>query len=120
MEARQRIRSAAELLARVAVIFSALLLLSGLPLGATHANVWLSAFPLDWRAIAYTVLQIRLRSGKPLKRLVLAAAFVLWAFDQIVPVGRVATFIGDAVISAYVLDLFWLMQEQSQAETKFE
>ena len=33
--------------------------------------------------------------------------------------GRIKS-VGDAVISAYVLDLFWLMQEQSETETKFE
>jgi hypothetical protein len=32
---------------------------------------------------------------------------------------RAATFIGDVGISVYVLDLFWLMQERSQAPTKF-
>ena len=48
-----------------------------------------------------------------LKRLLLAATFVIWAVDQLLPLGRFATLIGDVVIAAYVLDLFWLSQEQA-------
>jgi hypothetical protein len=49
------------------------------------------------------------------KRLLLAATFVIWAVDQLLPPGRLATLIGDMVIAAYVLDLFWLSQEQASA-----
>jgi hypothetical protein len=35
--------------------------------------------------------------------------------DQLLPPGRLATAIGDVVIAAYVLDLYWLMQEQIQS-----
>jgi hypothetical protein len=47
-----------------------------------------------------------------LKRLLLAVTFVLLAIDQLLPVGKAATFIGDVVIAAYILDLYWLIQEQ--------
>ena len=50
-----------------------------------------------------------------MKRLFLSAAFIFWAIDQWLPMGRLAMFIGDAVVSAYVLDLFWMIQEQRQA-----
>jgi hypothetical protein len=40
--------------------------------------------------------------------LLLASAFILWAVDQLLPPGQLATLIGDAVISAYVLDLYWM------------
>ncbi len=50
-----------------------------------------------------------------LKRLLLAATFVIWAVDQLLPPGRIATLIGDLVIAAYVLDLYWLIQPQRSA-----
>jgi hypothetical protein len=49
--------------------------------------------------------------GTLLKRLLLAGTFVTWAVDQLLPAGQLATFIGDVVITAYVLDLYWLIQE---------
>jgi hypothetical protein len=110
------------LLSKCALLCSALLLFSNFREAFSQAHAWISALPLAFAGVAYAVFQIRLRPNpKTLaKRLFLAATFLLWAFDQLLPAGRMATFIGDAVISAYVLDLFWLMQEQSQAETKFE
>jgi hypothetical protein len=67
--------------------------------------------------IAYGVLQISLRPPRRTlaKRLLLAASFIFWAIDQLLPSGRIATVIGDAVVSAYVLDLFWIIQEQGTA-----
>lgn len=117
-----KIPMAARLLSKCALLWSALLLFSNLRGDFTPVHAWISALPLAFAGVAYAVLQIRLRPNRQtlVKRLVLAAAFILWAFDQLLPAGRAATFIGDAVISAYVLDMFWLMQEQSQAETKFE
>jgi hypothetical protein len=66
--------------------------------------------------LAYAILQIRLRPGRRTlaKRLLLAASFIFWAVDQLLPTGRLATFIGDAVVSAYVLDLLWIIQEQGE------
>jgi hypothetical protein len=64
--------------------------------------------------IVYAILQFRVRPplGTLLKRLLLAGTFVIWAVDQLLPTGQLATFIGDVVIAAYVLDLYWLIQEQ--------
>lgn len=74
-----------------------------------HAS--LSSLPLAMAGIGYAVLQLYTRPplGILLKRLLLAATFVMWAVDQLLPSGRLAVFIGDAVIGAYVLDLYWLI-----------
>jgi hypothetical protein len=49
------------------------------------------------------------------KRLLLAATFIIWAIDQLIDSGKLATLIGDVVVAAYVLDLYWLIQEQISA-----
>ena len=74
----------------------------------------LSSIPLALAGIGYAILQWRALPprGTLLKRLLLAATFVIWAVDQLLPPGWLATFIGDVVVAAYVLDLFWLSQEQ--------
>ncbi len=66
--------------------------------------------------VAYIVLQIRVKPNRRilLKRMFLAGTFILWAIDQLLPSGRLAMSIGDAVVAAYVLDLFWMIQEQEQ------
>jgi hypothetical protein len=109
--------SLAGFLAKCALLCSTLLLLSNLQLTSMRAHAWLSAFPLALAGIAYAVLQIRLNPNRRtlVKRLILAAAFVLWAIDQLLPSGRLATIVGDVVVSAYVLDLFWIIQEQRQS-----
>jgi hypothetical protein len=82
-----------------------------IPVGA---HVWLSSLPLALAGGAYAMLQIRLRPGRRAlaKRLLLAGTFLLWAIDQLLPSGRLAVLIGDAVVAAYVLDLFWIMEDQ--------
>jgi hypothetical protein len=79
---------------------------------------YLSSFPLALAGLGYTLLQVYLKPPRLLflKRLVLAAAFLLWALVQLLSPGRLAVFLGDAVIAAYVLDLFWIMQAQGQSE----
>jgi hypothetical protein len=79
-----------------------------------QAHAYLSSLPLALAGIGYALLQISLRParGLMLKRLLLAATFVGWAVDQVLPAGRAAVIIGDGVITAYVLDLYWIMQEQ--------
>jgi hypothetical protein len=71
---------------------------------------WLSSLPLLSAGIGYALLQIRLNPprGVLLKRLLLAGAFIGWGIDQLLPPGRASLFLGDAVIAAYVLDLFWI------------
>ena len=77
-------------------------------------HAWISSLPLALAGLGYTLLQIRLKPSRRLllKRLLLAAAFLLWAVVQLLPFGKLAVFLGDAVIAAYVLDLFWMMQDQ--------
>jgi len=103
----KKITPLAGFLAKCALVCSAALLLSNLPFTSTRAhNAWLSSLPLALGGIAYAVLQIRLRPDRVVlvKRLILAASFICWAIDQVLPAGPMATFIGDAVVSAYVLD----------------
>ena len=113
-----KITPVAGFLAKCALVCSALLLLSNLPFTSTRAhNAWLSSLPLALGGMAYVVLQIRLRPRRSVlvKRLILAASFIGWAIDQVLPSGAIATFLGDAVVSAYVLDLFWIIQEQTES-----
>ena len=97
-----------------ALALAVILLLSDLPFFSDKAHASLSSLPLAMAGIGYAILQFRLGPprGVLLKRLLLAATFVLWAVDQLLPPGPLATVMGDVVIGAYVLDLFWLSQEQ--------
>jgi hypothetical protein len=80
------------------------------------ANVhpYLGSFPLALAGIGYSLLQIHLRPPRATlwKRLVLAAAFLLWAAVQFVPPGPLNVFLGDVVIAAYVVDLLLMMEDQ--------
>lgn len=91
----------------LALFFAGILLLSNLPFIPARFHRFLSSLPLALAGLAYAILQFR-----KLKRLLLAATFIVWAIDQLLDAGKLATFIGDAVIAAYVLDLYWLIQEQ--------
>ena len=101
-------------LTTIALIVAAALLLSDVAPVPDILHTSLSSLPLALAGVGYALLQFRLRParGKLLKRLLLAATFLIWAVDQLLPTGRLATFVGDAVIAAYVLDLFWLIEEQ--------
>lgn len=95
-------------------LLGAAVLLFVSPFVPPDAHAWISSLPLALAGLAYTLLQIRLKPSRRLllKRLLLAAAFLLWAVVQLLPSGKLAIFLGDAVIAAYVLDLFWMMQDQ--------
>ena len=97
-----------------ALLVAALLLLSNVLATPEPLHVWLGALPLALVGIAYAVLQIRVKPDRSTlwKRLLLAGTFILWAIDQFLPPGRLATLVGDFVVSAYVLDLYWIIQEQ--------
>jgi hypothetical protein len=74
-----------------------------------HAPV--SAAPLLLAGAAYLGFQVLIRP-KPLdlfKALIVSSAFILWGIDQLFPLGRVATTLGDVVITLYVIDLGWVM-----------
>ncbi|HEX4773456.1 MAG TPA: hypothetical protein VH351_21675 [Bryobacteraceae bacterium] len=107
--------AAPRVLIGAALFFGAILLLSNLWGMPEAAHVYLSSLPLALAGVGYALLQMWLRParGLMLKRLLLAATFVGWAVDQVLPAGQVAALIGDAVITAYVLDLYWIMQEQT-------
>lgn len=96
----------------LALFMGGMLLASDLFPNAMHSYV--SALPLALAGIGYAILQIRMKPdpGTLAKRLLLAATFIMWAVDQLLPPGRIATVLGDVVIAAYVLDLYWLMEEQ--------
>jgi hypothetical protein len=113
-----RVRS----LMMVAVAFAGILLLSNVPLLSDRLHAYLSSVPLAIAGIGYAILQLRAAPPRATlyKRLLLAATFVIWAVDQLLPSGRLATLIGDVVIAAYVLDLFWLSQEQVAAVNSTE
>jgi hypothetical protein len=102
-----------------ALAIAGLLLASNVSSVPARLHAPLSALPLAIAGIGYAVLQIFLRPplGTLLKRLLLATTFVIWAVDQMLPSGRLAVFLGDAVIAAYVLDLHWLIREQMAAQT---
>lgn len=76
---------------------------------------WLSALPLLLAGASFALLQVRLRPSRNIlfRRLLLATAFLGWGIDQLLPSGRIALFLGDAVIAAYVLDLFWMAADQN-------
>ncbi len=103
------------LLARLSLIAAGVLLLTNQFVPAAW-QAWLSASPLLLAGAGYALFQIR--RGQPrgllIKRLLLAAAFIGWGIDQLLPSGRAALFLGDAVIATYVLDLFWMAADQQR------
>jgi hypothetical protein len=103
-----------KVLLMIALTLAGVLLFSDLPGLPNQLHGYLSSLLLAMAGSGYAILQLLKRPplGTMSKRLVLAATFVLWAIDQVLPAGRVAMFIGDVVIAAYILDLHWLIQEQ--------
>jgi hypothetical protein len=117
------LRSAARVLAWMAILGSAALLLSDAApqlsvvvkfVAAMARRAWalldhapLSALPLLLVGGAYIALQGLLRPAplELLKRLMLGSAFLLWGIVQLMPPGVLATQLGDLVIALYVLDL---------------
>lgn len=98
----------------VALALAGVLVASNLAALPDRLHIYLSSLPLAIAGMGYAVVQwqARPRMRTLLKRLLLAGTFVLWAVDQLLPAGRAATFLGDVVIAAYVLDVYWLTQEQ--------
>ena len=88
------------------------------PFVQAQTHSYISSLPLALAGIGYTSLQFRLKPSPRLmmKRLLLAGAFLLWAVVQLLPPGKLNVFLGDTVIAAYVLDLFWMMQDQQSGE----
>jgi len=85
-----------------------------------HAPI--SAAPLLFIGAAYLGFQVLLRP-KPLdlfKALIISSAFILWGVDQLLPGGRVATTLGDVVITLYVLDLGWVMIDRLKLRNRID
>ncbi len=103
------------LLFRLSLIAAGILLLANQFVNS-QMHGWLSASPLLLAGTGFALLQIRLKPPRAtlLRRLLLAAAFIAWGIDQLLPAGRAGLFLGDAVIAAYVLDLFWMASEQRE------
>jgi hypothetical protein len=101
------------ILAKCALLGAGVLLVLNLFVPA-EVHAYLSSLPLALAGLGYILLQIQLKPPRRIfgKRLVLAASFLLWAVVQLLTPGRLAVFLGDVVIAAYVLDLFWMMQDQ--------
>jgi hypothetical protein len=101
----------------LSLFLAATLLVSNLPFVPSPLHFYLCALPLAFAGAGYALLQILFRPplATLLKRLLLAATFLLWAVEQLLPPGRAATLLSDVVIAAYVLDLYWLAQEQISA-----
>jgi len=106
-----------ELLAKLSLLAAGVLLVAN-PFVPSQTHIWISSLPLALAGLGYILLQLRLKPARHifLRRLLLAAAFLLWAVVQWLPPGRLGVFLGDAVIAAYVLDLFWMMQDQRRGE----
>jgi hypothetical protein len=83
----------------IALACAGILVLSNLPYVSDRFHASLSSIPLAIAGIGYGI----------------AATFMIWAIDQLLPSEQLATLIGDVVIAAYVLDLFWLTQDQELA-----
>jgi hypothetical protein len=114
--------SVVRVLSIMSLVFAAILLISNLPLISPRDHAYISSLPLAFAGFGYAVLQIRLRPARGilLKRLFLSGTFVIWAVDQLLPAGRVSILIGDFVVAAYVLDLYWIVQEQSTVNAPVE
>ncbi len=112
-----RISNQMSILGKCALLAAGVLLLTSAFVPA-EVHAYVSSLPLALAGLAYALLQIHLKPRRAilLQRLLLAGAFLLWAVVQLLPSGPVALFLGDIVIAAYVLDLYWIMQDQGQRE----
>jgi len=94
-----------------------------------RAHDFLAAFPLAMIAIAYFLYQSAHRPPvmEFVKAIMLAAAFLFWAANQLLPDIRQATLFNDIAIALFVLDVFLVMigwpttsPDESFAETYVE
>jgi hypothetical protein len=76
-----------------------------------RAHDVLAAFPLAMIAFAYLVYQAAHRPARleAVKAILLAAAFLFWAANQLWPGLRQATLLNDMAIALFVLDVFLVM-----------
>jgi hypothetical protein len=76
-----------------------------------RSHDWLGAFPLAMIAIAYVGYQTAHRPPfrEFVKAVMLAAAFVFWAANQLWPEARRSVLWNDIAIALFVLDVFLVM-----------
>jgi hypothetical protein len=76
-----------------------------------HAHDILGALPLALIAVAYLAYQTVRKPGKAevLKAVLLAAAFLLWAGNQLWPLASWSTLLNDLAIALFVLDIFFVL-----------
>ena len=78
---------------------------------SARAHDYLAAFPLATIALAYLVYQSAHRPPfrELVKAILLSAAFVFWAANQLWPDSRQATLFNDIAVALFVLDIFLVM-----------
>lgn len=83
-----------------------------------HAHDFLAAFSLAAIALAYLAFQIQRRAAgwEFGKSILLAAAFLFWAANQLWPKLRAAVLFNDIAIALFVLDLFLVIAGWPPAE----
>jgi hypothetical protein len=76
-----------------------------------RAHDYLAAFPLATIALAYLVYQTAHRPPfrELVKAILLSAAFMFWAANQLWPDIRQATLFNDIAVALFVLDIFLVM-----------
>lgn len=109
---------------------AALFLWDAMPtLFPSRAHDWLGAAPLALIAVAYLLYQSvrRPAAAEVFKAVLLAAAFLFWAANQLWPDAAAATLFNDIAIGLFVLDVFLVMvgwpassPDESVAETYVE
>jgi hypothetical protein len=102
---------------RIAVILGSFTIVGLVALGAwdiwpgrfpVNAHDFLAAFPLAMIAFAYLAFQIEQRASRAAlaRALLVAAAFLFWAANQLWPPFRMATLFNDIAIALFVVDIF--------------
>jgi hypothetical protein len=76
-----------------------------------RSHDFLAAFSLAMIALAYLIYQIAHRPARLelAKAILLAAAFLFWAANQLWPGLPKATLFNDIAIALFILDVFWVM-----------
>jgi len=99
------------ILATLALAGGAALFLSAAKPGVLSDSSALSAVPLLLVGASFLVLQPALRPGalEWVKNVLLAGAFLLWGFIQLMPQNALSARLGNVVIALYVVDLAWII-----------
>jgi hypothetical protein len=92
--------------------FTAIVLVRDIGTGALQepTRSWISAMSLLFVGAAFLIAQpmMRVRAKELLKNILLAATFILWGIDQLMPQNRLSMRLGSLVVVLFVLDLAWV------------